>query len=354
MINYRCADESDYSRINDLYNRLYQKNRTLKQFYWEFHEAPAGKSIYIIAEDGDKVIGTQCAIPIFLLMDTGELILSGKSEDTLVDPTYRGKNIFNEMYQLLFDECTKNGIKVIWGFTSARKPFRKLGFDIPYDHSQVVLVNYIIPAYHYLVSLNEKNKTAEKIKIFGLSLLSRLKKGITPGCSISKEYDMIQEPVTDMRSLLEANLKHFKHSFSIEQTSEYQKWRIYQDPNYLKVLSFSLRDKERNLKGCFLANLTSQGVGYIIQCLFDPQTNFSTRKGFVQACSKIILQEGCHVIRNWTFAHNIFGLDEIRLFKASGYFFMNRGVGLVWKKLEDVPLDVNNFLLSRIATQGIL
>jgi hypothetical protein len=354
MITFRRAFESDYPRINDFHNKLYQTSRTIEEFYWEFHNAPAGNSIYIIAEDDGKVVGTQCIIPIFLITDKGERILSGKSEDTLVDPTYRGKDIFNGMYHLLFEECTNNKIMVIWGFTSAKKPFQKLGFDIPYDHSQVIMVNNLTPSYSYLSALNKNNKYNDRIKIAGLCLLSKLKKETTFSRSFSKEYQFKQEPVVNITSLLTINLQYYRPCFSIDQTDDYQRWRIYGNPNYKKVYSFSLRDNEGNLSGVFTANLNPSGIAYIIQCLFDPRVNPNIRKSFLLGCSKIMFNDGIHAIRNWTFSYNIFSNSEIELFSNSGYYFIDRGVGFVWKQCDCLPVMPQNFLLSRIATQGTI
>src|ERR1035437_8870639 len=132
MVIYKQAKEDDYKKINDFFNKIYSANRTIEQFYWEFHNAPAGRAIYIIAEDDGKIIGTQCAIPIYLENSIGEKILSGKSEDTLVDPLYRGQNIFYKLYDVLFEKCLENKIKILWDFTTAYKPFKKMGFEIPY------------------------------------------------------------------------------------------------------------------------------------------------------------------------------------------------------------------------------
>ncbi len=143
MINYVVATEEDYKSINDFYNRLHNSDRSIEQFRWEFHNGPVMTGIYIIAKDTEKdtVIGSQAVIPINLVTANGEIILSGKSEDTLVDPNYRGKRIFNNMYEMLFDECTKAGINYIWGFTTAKKPFLKMDFEIPWSHSQTLIVN---------------------------------------------------------------------------------------------------------------------------------------------------------------------------------------------------------------------
>jgi hypothetical protein len=202
--------------------------------------------------------------------------------------------------------------------------------------------------------LNEKSKASEKMKIAGLCLMSRIKKGIFAKGFIPGEFTFNREPVTDIMPLLISHLEDSSQSFSIEQDKEYQLWRIYKNPNYPVVYSFSLHDKKGKLNSSLIANFTPEGISYIIQCLFDPSIPISVRKGFINRCSKVIFEEGGHAIRNWTFTHNQLGRNEINIFKKSGYYFIERGVSFVWKKLEDIPLDVNTFFLSRIATQGIL
>ncbi|MFZ1676711.1 MAG: GNAT family N-acetyltransferase, partial [Saprospiraceae bacterium] len=132
----------DIPELLDFYNLINNDNRDKEKFLWEFYNAPAGKAIYVIAKDADtqKIIGSQCAIPVDLITQTGDIIHTGKSEDTLVHPDYRGLNIFENMYSMLFEKCRESGIKYLWGFTSAKKPFLRLGFTIPFDHSQSLMV----------------------------------------------------------------------------------------------------------------------------------------------------------------------------------------------------------------------
>src|SRR6202012_4903342 len=99
-INYRLADNADTDRINHLYNKVYKSNRDRLKFDWEFNASPAGKAIYVIAECEGEVIGTQCVMPYFIITQDNQKMLSGKSEDTLVSPKFRGRQVFENMYLL--------------------------------------------------------------------------------------------------------------------------------------------------------------------------------------------------------------------------------------------------------------
>jgi hypothetical protein len=354
MIEYRIARESDYQSINDFHNRLYGTHRTLEQFYWEFHNAPAGKSVYIIALDREIVVGTQCIIPTHLATHSRERILSGKSEATLVDPTFRGQNIFNQMYDMLFEECSRNHIKVIWGFTSAVKAFSKMGFECPFEHQQVLTVNQIISGYCYLSSLNPKNRIADKLRILGLSIASKILFIVNLGKSIPANCSVDEEPITDISDLQSLNLAQDKRNIMIDHSPEYLKWRIYDNPNYFKVHTFTLRNLDGKLLGVIFLNSTEDSVYYVIDCLFSPELTLRNKASFIADVTRRIFSYGAILVRNWTFDHNEYNENEALSFRKAGYIKISRGISLVWKKMADIPYTPEEFLLSRLATQGAI
>src|SRR5262245_56751663 len=120
-IRIRLMLDGDIGAVNEVYNNAYGNIRPLSFFEWEFLQGPWGQANYVIVEDldrpGNKIIGTQSAIPIVFVNGAGENVLTAKSEDTFVHPEYRGHKLFDRMYDLLFEECKKRGIEYIWGFT---------------------------------------------------------------------------------------------------------------------------------------------------------------------------------------------------------------------------------------------
>lgn len=354
MVTYRQASEADYPRINDFYNRIYSAKRTLAQFRWEFHEAPAGPSIYIIAEDGDKVVGSQCIIPITLIDAQGHHIRSGKSEDTLLDPDYRGQGIFNKLYEVLFQRCSEVGIQVIWGFTSAAKPFEKLGFQIPYAHQQNLAVNRILPAYRYLITLNPKNSAMSKFKILGLSVLAKLRFAFTSvNARMLTPFMMrVGDASEGNDALLASQMAKQPGAFSILQDADFQEWRVYQNPNYHQVHTYGFYDSSGRLVASIVFNSKANRVAYVVQSLFHADLEPATVAAMLRVASKALFASGITLIRNWVFAHNAYQTAEIAHFEAAGYRTLQRGIGLVWKPLDGFELAPEGFLLSRIATQG--
>lgn len=355
MVVYRIAQEEDYVQINNFHNRLYNSSRTIEQFYWEFNNCPFGKSIYVVAEDEGKIIGTNCIIPINLVTSDHKIIKSGKSEDTLVDPKYRGQKIFYKVYEFLFEKCRENGIQVIWGFTSAKKPFEKLGFSIPYDHQQSLAVNNIWNSYKYLSSLNSKNRILDRLKIFGLCSLSKIKI-ISRSQNTLKGYRVtIDDKIIDgVDKIIDSNLSTLESSFSILQNSKFQEWRIYQNPNYFKIHTYGFYDNNDKLVALIVLNSHPNKVAYINQNSFDNSLNIDEKTKILQFVTRNMFDSGICLIRNWHFNTNSINCQEMDIFNYAKYSILNRGIGFVWKELEEMNYQPEDFYLSRISTEGAI
>lgn len=356
MVKYRLATEKDYQNINDFHNRIYKSNRTIEEFYWEFHNCPFGNSIYVVAEDSDKIIGTNCVIPIDLISSENKIIRSGKSEDTLVDPLYRGKKIFYHIYQFLFKECEKRGIKVIWGFTSAKKPFKNLGFSIPFDHQQSLAVNDIWNSYKYLSGLNKNNKVKDKIKILGLSFFSKIKLIWNSPSKVLDQYHIRenQKIIEEVDKLIYSNLNVLNSSFAIHQNSAFQTWRIYQNPNYYKTHTFGFYDANDNLKSLIVLNSHQNKVAYVCQSSFHPELNDTATEAMIRYITRKMFDQGIYLIRNWQFDNNILNSQEIKRYVNANHTHLKRGISFVWKELDNIDITPSMFFLSRISTQGVI
>lgn len=356
MVKYRLATESDYENINNFHNRVYKENRTMEQFLWEFHKGTFGKSIYVIAEDGDKIVGTNCVIPIVVTNANNEKILTGKSEDTLVDPDYRGQGIFNRIYDFLFEQCKQAGVKAIWGYTSAKKSFEKVGFSIPFDHQQGLIVNNISESYQFLSSLNPNNKLKQKLQILGLCVFSKLKHISGSLGNKKPDFKIVEnkEITEQVDSLLQSSNNGDKDLFYILQNKEFQQWRIYNNPNYYKVHTYGAYDKNNNLMALIILNSHANNVAYIVQSTFHYSL---TQKEKIEILNHVVgsmFASGISIIRTWHFNTNVPNKHEAEIFTGANFVILNKGIGFVWKKLDNNSLDPNKFVLSRISTQGVI
>lgn len=355
MVSYRLANESDYEGINAFHNRIYKKNRTMEQFRWEFHDGPFGKSVYVVALDGEKVVGTNCVIPMVLANGQGEEVLTGKSEDTLVDPAYRGRNIFENIYAFLFEECRHAGIKAIWGYTSAKKPFQKIGFSVPFDHSQSLLVNRPLLAYRYLASLNPRNGLKEKLKIAGLCILSALRARLAlPAGRLS--YRITEdEPVTEgAGDLVRRDCSAHSGLWFLHQNRAFQQWRVYGNPHYHRVHTVAFYSGDEKLAGLVVFNSHPDGVAYVNQSNFDPSVSSRERSRMLCYAAGRIFAGGAALIRNWHFDTNPVNRAETACYAGAGFTILRKGIGFVWKELDPLPAGPSSLYLSRLSTEGVI
>lgn len=152
-IRYWCPGDTD--AINAMYNELDPRlrpetrlkgyePRTTARWNWEFASntelCPDGPG-YAVACHGGQVVGIQAYIPIELQHD-GRAIRSGKIEDILVHPDYRGMGIADDLTQLLIQRAGRNGLSVLWVFTStADSLMGRNGFQevVPFDVMSLTL-----------------------------------------------------------------------------------------------------------------------------------------------------------------------------------------------------------------------
>jgi hypothetical protein len=359
-IGISLLDESEIHLVNKFFNGIHNTTRTDEDFIWLFQSAPAGKSIYVVAKDLDTqmIIGSQCAIPIELITAKGETILTAKSEDTLLDPNYRGLKIFDKMYQKLFEECEKRGIKYIWGFTSAQKPFLKIGFDIQYDHSQGLMVREFIPSYKYLSDLHPSKSLFAKFKMFTLCSMSMLK-ATKRYCFKAKGIDKYSIIVNDKSSVLDVS-KVFRDDssnfFMIKQDLAYLTWRLVKNTYHKKVLNiYFMLDSQ--VKGNVIFNYHKDGVWYLVNDVYGNDVSEAEKTEMFRKALKLLIKQekkDFSLLRTWDFSHNEYVKKEIIRRNAAGLFHLDRGISFVWKGLgNENSLNVKDFVLSRIASQGI-
>lgn len=354
-IQISFLNETDIDEINDFYFSIYNKPRSKGQFLWEFFKAPAGEAIYVVAKDSDslKIVGTQCAIPIELIDQNGTVFLTAKSEDTLVHPEYRGLNIFENMYNLLLDECKARGIKYIWGFTTAKKPFLKIGFTIPFDQSQSMMVLNVIKSYRYISSLNSENNFLTKAKIFLACFGSKV-------ISFKRHlfYFKQQFDYSISNSSIEFDRDKIKSSskgFLIKQDSSYLKWRVIDNTYYKKIFNIYF-SKNGKVLANIIFNQHKEGIWYLVNTIFSNEIPEKEKIQLQNMAVHLLVKSEkglVSLIRTWEFTHNNDGRDEIEIRKKVGFFYIKRGLSFVWKNLDDSnELDAKDFTLSRIATQG--
>lgn len=350
-ISIRLLQPHEVELANNFFNKIYQTNRPIENFRWEFLDGPCGKAIYVIAVDDEvkthtKIVGIQCAIPLEFISSKGQVVLTAKSEDTLVDPTYRGQKIFERMYQLLFDECTKAGIKYIWGFTPAQKAFERIGFEIPFMAEQALLVFKPIKAYNYLKQLNKENRALDRFKILGLCFISWIKQVLTP----SKIPPPLKE--TTIEGKIQLFKEFYPHTdlFTLNQTPEYISWRIRNNPFQNQYESCQTITNNQVTADAIL-NIRGE-VGYLEQML---SSNDMALQQLFPAIVKKFRSKNTALIRVMCFSSNTILNTQVSTLSSTGFTYLKRGNYFVWKSLtpENI-IKPQQLFITRLFTQGNL
>jgi len=347
----RLLEPQEYPLANDFFNSTYKTNRTLKDFEWEFQQGPFGPAIYVVAIDAEdtsrvKVVGIQCAIPISLINANGDRILTAKSEDTLVDPAYRGQKIFERMYEMLFDACKKANIKYIWGFTPARKAFERIGFEIPFQSHQALMVMNPRKAYAYLSRLNPQNKGIDKLKIAGLTFLSRLASRVVPN---PPDLELRRSAFYDKQHTLKA-LAPDKALYFLDMTTEYLEWRLRRNPFGNNYENYQVLQNGK-LVADVIINTRLPRLGYIEQIIFGQGLSDADKQKIIGAVVRE-LKYKVDLIRVLCFDSNEALTDQEQLLKRGGFIILKRGGYFVWKELEPTGILPKDLFLSRLFTQG--
>lgn len=141
-IDYVALPDLDSAANGDIIafaNGVLAHEVNAKVWDWEFGKNKG--AVFTVAKDGDVIAGTQSMLSEDICKD-GKRIKAAKSETSYLSGDYRGKKIFEQLYELAIQETVKNGTEVIWGFTPAVKAWKKnLGFYV-YEESMSNTVLY--------------------------------------------------------------------------------------------------------------------------------------------------------------------------------------------------------------------
>ncbi len=232
-IEFRLATSKDAQDMVDFHNSYYRTRRKPEHWLWEYETYEPEKAVFVFAKDHDKLIATQAMIPIYMQIGS-ECVLSGKSENTLLLPTYRGTAIMQSLYEYAVENCIDRRMQFIWGFTDAVKAFRKFGFTCYPDIQMMVRPGNIWVAI--IARLKTKTPLWRRIGSTGTLILNPtlIKGGKTiPQIQKKAGYEIKRGEICDQCCLEELykrlKLKH-KNLVSIKYDQKYLRWRVREHP----------------------------------------------------------------------------------------------------------------------------
>lgn len=312
----RRFTERDKEELNNLYNLVAGRSRTIAKFEWEWLNTPEGwGSMWLLVDnDTDKIIGHHGLIPMKFSV-YGKTILAGKTENTVMHPQYRGKGIYypfevrfveeaKERFQLLF---TTAGVAE-QGTVRIKLGYATVGSYAHYikatnrSHLNIVLANTMAQRIPNKLTATMLISAA---RLASLALMPAFSKRGTIDESIKLEQIHTIETIADE---LDKFWERNKDKFGItpDRNSQYLKWRIFDNPNV--NYEFFLAVKQGDTVG-YLITKTSKEMGIkgaSITDIMADDNNEMIFSSILQKATEIFEEEGIHIIHFSTLSSDNF------------------------------------------------
>lgn len=370
-LKIRMATIEDAEACNEFHNNIYGTSRTIEQWKWTFvnDNLPGSELFYCIAEDEGVIKGTQAMI-LIQMIDGNGIYLTAKSEETLVSQDFRGKGLFEKMYDQVLSLAAEKNIEIIWGFTTAEKAFKKVGFNIPLHTSQLFrpcrlkVVGTLLPS---------SGKTSygvwQKIKKYIyytaaiLILVFAWSKRNFSKFYVQREENILLRdldgPHSGLTKLSNAFIAQWGGA-TIYRDEKYLNWRIFNNP-FCRANVIGAFINEDLVGYCCFA-LDENELGYIVDIFAAELMGLEVDVHnivyqLLSAATTRLSQMGAVGIRGWNMTNHKFDLVVRKQAKRLGYLSIKKGSSVVFKRLstserQKQRADFDNWSVSRIYTEG--
>jgi len=335
--------EKDKEELNELYNLVAGRSRTVDKFEWEWLATPEGWGSMWLLEDTDevKIIGHHGLIPIKFSY-FGSPILTGKTENTVMHPRYRGKGIYYP-FEVKFCEEAKERFQLLyttWAVAEQGRVRLKLGYAIVGRYAKYMKAtkkSYLDKHLAKTIKGRVRNRFIAALLI-GISKVGSV--FLMPFFSRKGSMDRTVklERVTSIETVAEELDKFWernkgKFGITADRNSRYLKWRIFDNPNL--TYEFFLARRQSDVVGYVITRNAGEGQGMITDLVASHNDEKVFNTILDGAVSKF-RESGIHVIQFPTLSSDNFLNKAL---KRNGFvsFSMLQGVGrrVIGKKQQE-------------------
>jgi GNAT superfamily N-acetyltransferase len=369
----RLIASGEEELCNEFYNFINHKHRRIEQWKWEFtqntYSSQSGKCPFAVVVDNGKIVGTQAFIPIRMI-DKNGVFWTAKSEETLVDPNYRGKQRFEKMYQLLFAYAQEHRFRYIWGFTPAVKAFDRLGFAVP-GKTRQLFMPFSVRCVSALLEKDQQataSKRSAPMRDLAATFLCLMARGVSqiklstttrPGIPGLRIETMTQCD-DQTGELCKRFIEHWG-GVTIYRDKEYLSWRIFNNPYNRCTVKGVYRDAQ--LLGWIAYTMGDDGMGYLVDVMVAPPTGDKFK---VEHIIRILLLEavngtrrmGATGIRGWHVNNHPFDKLVTKIARRIGFFHISRGHAVVIYECDastrgEIQKRFDDWYVTRVFTEGV-
>ncbi len=99
-ITYREYREGDEQEIIGLFNQVFSRNITIRDWNWAFRENPRQEKSIVLAFCSPRLVGQAASVPLGFIF-RGEPIRVTRPQNVMVHPDFRNRGIFTELLRRL-------------------------------------------------------------------------------------------------------------------------------------------------------------------------------------------------------------------------------------------------------------
>ena len=335
-IESRSFTGKDKEELNDLYNLVAGRSRTVRQFEWEWLNTPEGWGSMWLLEDMDrsKIIGHHGLIPVRFSY-YGRDILAGKTENTVMHPDYRGKGIYYP-FEVKFHEEAKERFQLLFttaGVLEQGSIRLKLGYANVGGYVNYVRVVKSVYLHKWLAGI-VRSKGYNRFVVTLIAIASRVSGVFAMPFFLKRSYidkAVKLERITDIGTVSD-ELDRFwdrnrdKFGITADRNSRYLKWRIFENPNL--EYDFYIARRQGDVVGYAILKLSGEAgaqMGSVVDLVADDnnQVLFNSIMAGVESELK---ENGVYAIHFFTLSSDN-ALN--RALKRNGFVSLSRLEGIV-------------------------
>lgn len=120
MITFEVKKTSELTveekqQIVALFNEIFEKNRTVKEFDNQYFNNVKGDGIHCLMKADGTIVGHDAGTPCYYKIN-GELVPAMCNIDTMISPKYRGLENYYDLMKAAFERYKAEGYEFVYGF----------------------------------------------------------------------------------------------------------------------------------------------------------------------------------------------------------------------------------------------